>query len=102
MAEELRERFYAGNEQSKEAFEELFAMVSAMETEREEARENARARVEALFEKARVLRNKNANLKAKYLALLDLYNQLAEEVKERSDSSSGEEEDENDKVCSLM
>ena len=29
--EELRERFYGGSEQSKEAFEELFAMVSALE-----------------------------------------------------------------------
>merc|ERR1712121_233729 len=102
MAEELRERFYGGSEQSKEAFEELFAMVSALEAEREESRETARARVEALYDKCHALRVKNQNLKGKYLALLDMYNQLAEEVKDRSDSSSGSSSDEEDKNCSLM
>merc|ERR1711982_34702 len=100
--EDLRERFYGGNDQSKEAFEELFAMGSALEAEREESRENARIKVEALYDKCHALRVKNQNLKAKYLALLDLYNQLAEEVKDRSDSSSGSSSDEEDKNCSLM
>merc|ERR1711970_570177 len=102
MAEELREKFYGGNEQSKEAFEELFAMVSAMEAEREEARENARARVELLYDRCHKMRVKNQTLKAKYLALLDLYNALAEEVKDRSDSSSGSSSDEEEKNCNLM
>merc|ERR1712029_1000545 len=98
MAEELRERFYGGNEQSKEAFEELFAMVSALEAEREEARENARARAELLYDRCHKMRVKNQTLKAKSLALLDLYNALAEEVKDRSDSSSGSSSDEEEEL----
>ena len=94
--EEIREKFYAGNETSKEAFEELFAMVSALEVifetlcfslwivfshiiypifwqaEREESREAARVKVETLYNKCHGLRVKNQNLKAKYLALLDM------------------------------
>merc|ERR1712029_721992 len=69
MAEELREKFYGDNEQSKEAFEELFAMVSAMEAEREEARENARARVELLYDRCHKMRVKNQTLKTKNQAV---------------------------------
>merc|ERR1719430_1290429 len=97
--EAIREKFYAGNETSKEAFEEVCSMVSALEAEREESREAARVRVETLYDRCHNLRVKNQNLKAKYLALLDMYNALAEEVKDRSDSSSGSSSDEEEKNC---
>merc|ERR1711973_1027673 len=100
--EGIREKFYSGKETSKEAFEEMCALVSTLEAEREESREAARVRVETLYDKCHNLRVKNQNLKAKYLALLDMYNSLAEEVRERSDSSSGSSSDEEDKNCSLM
>merc|ERR1719481_373001 len=46
-------------------------------------------------------REKLHRLREKYMALLDMYNSLAEEAKERSDSSSSSD-DEEDGNCSLM
>merc|ERR1712024_256928 len=78
--EEVREKFYAGNASATEAFEEMFARLAELEAERECAREMAKARVDALVARNATLRTKNQNLRAKYVALLDMYNVLAEEV----------------------
>merc|ERR1711919_31876 len=99
--EEIREKFYAGNASATEAFEEMFARLAELEAERESAREMAKARVDALVARNATLRTKNQNLRAKYVALLDMYNGLAEEVKERSDSSSDSSDDESND-CTLM
>merc|ERR1711973_10186 len=121
--EDIRERFESG----KEAFEELFSLaqdlqaqrdeaveqVSTLEAEREEAREQAKARVGKLYDQAGVLRQKNKNLKTKYLNLLAMFNELTDQLaaaegrdggdpRNRSDSSSGEDSDPEDKNCSLM
>merc|ERR1711973_920469 len=121
--EDIRERFETG----KEAFEELFSLaqdlqaqrdeagqdLATLEAEREEAREQAKARVEKLYDQAGVMRQKNKNLKTKYLNLLGMFNELTEQLaaaegrdggdpRNRSDSSSGEDSDPEDKNCSLM
>jgi len=46
-------------------------------------------------------REKVHRLRMKYEALLGMYNDLAEEAKDRSDSSSSSE-DEDDGTCSIM
>merc|ERR1711973_120881 len=135
--EDIRERFESG----KEAFEELFSLaqdlqaqrdeaveqvstlkderdqarqdLATLEAEREEVREQAKARVEKLYDQAGVLRQKNKNLKTKYLNLLAMFNELTDQLaaaegrdggdpRNRSDSSSGEDSDPEDKNCSLM
>ena len=45
------------------------------------------------------LREKNQRLRAKYIAVVDMYNTLAEEAKERSDSSSSSDEEQDDNCC---
>merc|ERR1711972_440020 len=75
--EEIREKFYAGNASATEAFEEMFARLAELEAEGESAREMAKARVDALVARNVTLRTKNQNLRAKYVALLDMYNGLA-------------------------
>merc|ERR1719347_1740527 len=79
--EEIREKFYAGNASATEAFEEMFARLAELEAERESAREMAKARVDALVARNATLRTKNQNLRAKYVALLDMYNGLAERLR---------------------
>merc|ERR1712088_341763 len=46
-------------------------------------------------------REKLHRLREKYAALLDMYNELAEEAKDRSDSSSSSDGDGDDN-CSIM
>merc|ERR1712000_627377 len=47
-------------------------------------------------------REKLHRLREKYAALLDLYNELAEEAKDRSDSSSSSDDSDDDDNCSIM
>jgi hypothetical protein len=47
------------------------------------------------------LREKHQRLRARYIAVVDAYNTLAEEAKERSDSSSSSDSDKDDN-CSIM
>merc|ERR1711931_229829 len=74
--EDIRERFETG----KEAFEELFSLAQDLQAQREEAREQAKARVEKLYDQAGVLRQKNKNLKTKYLNLLAMFNELTDQL----------------------
>merc|ERR1711993_15603 len=91
--DEIREKHAAGNETAAEAFHELCSMVEAIEGEREERREKVQAKVSTLRTMNARLREKNQTLKAKYHALLDMYNALAEEVHDASDSSSSSDDD---------
>merc|ERR1711868_9389 len=97
--DELREKGHGGCDTAKEAFDELCAMVDALHAEREERREVAIARFAARRAYTNRLREKNQKLRAQYLALLDSYNALVEEVKDRSDSSSSSDEDDDDTCC---
>merc|ERR1712194_562801 len=72
--QEMRDRYYGGEGQSRDAFEELCALYDAIQHERETNREGARA-------KMILLREKNA-------IMVDAYNNLAEDAHDRSDSSS--------------
>merc|ERR1711997_465528 len=97
--DELREKGHGGCDTAKEAFDELCAMVDALHAEREERREVAIARFAARRAYTNRLREKNQKLRAQYLALLDSYNALVEEVKDRSDSSSSSDDDDDDTCC---
>merc|ERR1711981_1016942 len=97
--DELREKGHGGCDSAKEAFDELCAMVEALNAEREERREVAIARFAARRAYTQRLREKNQKLRAQYLALLDSYNSLVEEVKDRSDSSSSSDDDADDTCC---
>jgi len=97
--DELREKGHGGCDSAKEAFDELCAMVEALNAEREERREVAIARFSARRAYTQRLREKNQKLRAQYLALLDSYNSLVEEVKDRSDSSSSSDDDDDDTCC---
>merc|ERR1711874_112451 len=99
--DEIREKHAAGNETAAEAFHELCSMVEAIECEREERREKVQAKVSTLRTMNARLREKNQTLKAKYHALLGMYNALAEEVHDASDSSSSSDDD-SDGECSIM
>ena len=89
--EDIQERFYGGESQAREAFEELSAMVTAMlvniqileklstddlltthhQEEKEERREAARSKLTHLREANGVLKERNAKLRAKYAAMVD-------------------------------
>ena len=69
------------------------------QSEREEKRGAAIARFEAMKAWNAHLREKNQRLRAKYIAVVDMYNTLAEEAKERSDSSSSSDEEQDDNCC---
>merc|ERR1719270_347682 len=97
--DELRSKGHGGCDSAKEAFDELCAMVENLNAEREERREVAIARFAARRAYTNRLREKNQKLRAQYLALLDSYNALVEEVKDRSDSSSSSDEDDDDTCC---
>merc|ERR1712117_536101 len=97
--DEAKEKFFQCHDDTKTAFEELCAMVDALNAEREEKRGAAMARFEAMKAWNAHLREKNQRLRAKYIAVVDMYNTLAEEVKERSDSSSSSEEEQDDNCC---
>ena len=97
--EELREKHETCVDAARQAFDELCAMVEALQAKREERREASIAR----FQKNRAMnarmREKNQKLRAQYRALLIQYNELAEEVKDGSDSSSSEDDDDDDNCC---
>ena len=97
--DEQKEKFTAGNDSAKEAFDELCNMVDAFLAEKEEARGRAIARFERKKAYTLHLREKHRRLRLKYIAMVDAYNTLAEEAKERSDSSSSEEEEDDDNCC---
>merc|ERR1711902_149466 len=99
--EELRDRYYGGEGSSRDAFEELCAMYEAVAHEREERREAARVKLVHLRERNAHLRERNQRLREKYAAMVDAYNNLAEEAKDRSDSSSSSS-DESDDDCCIM
>merc|ERR1712062_851727 len=99
MSEEIKEKFYGGEAAAREAFEELCAMVDQINSEREERREAAKARLAFLRARNTRLRERNANLRAKYAAMVDAYNNLAEEAKERSDFSSSSSSSDDDDCC---
>merc|ERR1712080_168715 len=88
MTEEIAEKFYGGEAQAREAFEELCAMVHNLHAERDLARDNGKAKLTILRERNARLRERNARLRMKYAVMVDAYNNLAEEAKDRSDSSS--------------
>merc|ERR1712001_375997 len=99
--DEIKEKGHGHVDGTKEAFEELCSMVEALNAEREERREVALARFQARRAYSNRLREKNQKLRQQYIALLDQYNALVEEVKERSDSSSSSDDDDDD-GCSIM
>merc|ERR1712141_509646 len=96
--DEAKEKFFQCHDDTKTAFEELCAMVDALNSEREK-RGLAIARFEAMKAWNAHLREKNQRLRAKYIAVVDMYNTLAEEAKERSDSSSSSDEEQDDNCC---
>merc|ERR1712156_368146 len=100
--DELKDKHAGSVETASEAFHELCAMVEALEAEREERREAVQTRVQTLRGMNSRLREKNQKLKAQYHALLDKYNELAEEVHDASDSSSSSDSDDGDDNCSIM
>merc|ERR1712126_562760 len=99
--DEIRERYMGSNDMSREAFEELAHRCEQLEQEKFEMSEMARSKMAALKEINSHQRDKLSRLREKYAALLDMYNELAEEAKERSDSSSSSSSDDDDN-CSLM
>jgi len=99
--DEIREQFIGNSDSAREAFEALAARVEALEQLQAEMEEQARSRLQALKAANLQQREKVHRLRMKYEALLGLYNDLAEESKDRSDSSSSSE-DEDDGTCSIM
>merc|ERR1711976_417276 len=99
MTDEIKEKFWHGSDAAREAFSDLCAMVDALHAEREEARERAIARNAYLRESRMRKRERNRRMRARYLALLDAYNNLAEEAKDGSDSSSSDSSDGEDGCC---
>jgi len=75
----IKERFISSQDQGLEAFEEL-ATYCCQETNGHQ-------------------RGKLTRLRKKYCALLDMYNQFAEDCKNRSDSSSSEDNDDCEEWC---
>ena len=90
---EIREKYYGGENASKEAFEELCAMVENMtvgiiyhniqkknnyivlllkKTEREERRDKVKAKIVHLRSRNAHLRERNARLRDKYVDMVDL------------------------------
>jgi len=98
--DEIRELFVGNSDAAREAFEALAARVEALEQLQAEMEEQARSRLQALKAANVQQREKVHRLRMKYEALLDLYNDLAEEAKDRSDSSSSS--DDEDGNCSIM
>merc|ERR1712156_781737 len=88
----IRDKYNSGEAQAREAFEELCAMFDALQGEREMHRETARAKVT-------ILRERNARMRARYAVMVDLYNNLAEEAKDRSDSSSSSDSSDGEDCC---
>merc|ERR1711887_153800 len=92
-AEEPRERFVSYQDAAREAFEEVAARLEELEMGNEEMKDRMRAKMQVMKDANLHQREKLHRLREKYAALLDLYNELADEVKERSDSSSSSEDE---------
>merc|ERR1711976_63815 len=100
--DDIKDKFHTNCDGAKEAFEELCAMFDAVQAEREERREAAATRMAYMREQTTRLRERNRRLRARYAALVDAYNNLAEEAKERSDSSSSDKSDHEGDNCVIM
>ena len=105
-AEEIKERYYGNQGGMNEAFEELVQRCYELEAELDEKREKAQARSAALRDATRKQKEKVIGLKERYAALLEMYNELAEQHesdrKDKSDSSSSSSSSDDDDTCSLM
>eukprot|EP00092_Neocalanus_flemingeri_P027791 GFUD01030168.1.p2 GENE.GFUD01030168.1~~GFUD01030168.1.p2 ORF type:complete len:104 (-),score=54.63 GFUD01030168.1:97-408(-) len=99
--DELREKFVGNSDAAREAFEELAARLEALEMMRLDQEDQVRTKMQTMKEANMHQREKLHRLREKYQTLLELYNDLAEERKDGSDSSSSDE-DEDDGKCSLM
>jgi len=95
----IKERFISSQDRGLGAFEELATYCCQLETAICEKKELARAKVLALKETNCHQREKLTRLRKKYCALLELYNQFAEDCKNRSDSSSSEDNDDCEEWC---
>jgi len=103
---ELKETYYS---QSNEAFEKLASCaeylegrVAELEAEKADREEKAKAKIAYLRDSCIHQKEKLTRLRGKYAALLAMYNELAEEAKDRSDSSSSSDDSDGDDNCTLM
>merc|ERR1712037_210354 len=99
--DEIRERYVASQDQGREAFGEVALYTSQLEAEQIDKQELARSKIDGLKSSSSHQREKLHRLREKYAALLDLYNDLAEEAHDRSDSSSSSSSSD-DENCSIM
>merc|ERR1712062_923489 len=99
----VKERFICSQDEGKSAFEELAVYCCQLEEALCEKKELAKTKILALKECNCHQREKLERLRAKYCALLQLYNKFAEECekdcKERSDSSCSEDEEDCEGWC---
>merc|ERR1712024_109955 len=93
------DRIESNRDAARDAFMELCSAVDRMMEEKEEKREMARGRVDHIKGRYRNLRVRRTRLRMKYVALLVAYNELAEEMRERSDSESSSDEEDDDNCC---
>merc|ERR1711935_585170 len=101
--EEVRQKFGNNQEGAKEAFEEVASKLDHLLSNNEVVRDRMRARMELMKTANLHQREKLHRLRGKYLALMEKYNELAEEAKDRSDSSSSDEDEaDDDENCSIM
>merc|ERR1712098_885426 len=100
--DEVRERFVSHQDAAREAFEEVAARLEQLEAGNEEMKDRMRAKMQIMKDANLHQREKLHRLREKYMALLDMYNSLAEEAKERSDSSSSSDDEDDDENCSIM
>merc|ERR1711936_1230885 len=99
----VKERFICSQDEGKSAFEELAVYCCQLEEALCEKKELAKTKILALKECNCHQREKLERLRAKYCALLELYNKFAEECekdcKDRSDSSCSEDEEDCEGWC---
>merc|ERR1712226_213728 len=95
-----KEAFQSGVDVSRKWFDILVRRVKFLEEDLERKEELARSKIEAAVQAKDRQREKLHRLREKYAALVELYNSRCEEARERSDSSSSDDED--DGKCSLM
>merc|ERR1712215_245248 len=98
--EELREKFIGSSDGAREAFEELAAQLEMLEVMKAEQQDQVRAKFQLLKDMNVHQREKLHRLREKYRTLLEMYNELAAEAKDGSDSSSSSDDDD-DGNCSL-
>merc|ERR1712083_38054 len=100
MGDEAKLEFDRGVEMNRKWFDALVARVEGLEGEMANKEELARSKIEALVQAKERQKEKLHALREKYCNLVEQYNALSEETKERSDSSSSD--DGEDANCSLM